>query len=332
MQPGIVLGVPGAGVAQVGDVARVSHPSEKMSVTILSYDAIQEGASSTIGDLKAALLNQGIVGVRGIPGYQELVRKYIEAARQFSYLPDAAKDSCAPNPNDFLGYELGKEKFSVVDESKASYYAYVPDIARNKWPKEPDLRTPFQNIGQLMIETGIQVMQKIGLIGGANAPTTLAPEHVGRMLCYRERSAIQSQNPHWCDEHKDHSSFTALLPAVYTKHHQPIPEPDEAGLFVKGTYDTIFRKVVSDDPDVMLFQVGEFGQLATNDAIHATAHRVDKPIDPAVERYTMALFFAPPMECEITSTSVLTQDSRYGTGKTCTYGRWHEESMKRYRA
>jgi isopenicillin N synthase-like dioxygenase len=71
-----------------------------------------------------------------------------------------------------------------------------------------------------------------------------------------------------------------------------VPEPPEAGLFVKvqGT----FKKVAA-DPEVMMFQVGEFGQLVTNDAIRATEHRVHKAPD-SIERYAMALFFNAPQK------------------------------------
>ncbi len=81
-----------------------------------------------------------------------------------------------------------------------------------------------------------------------------------------------------------------------------------------------------------MFQVGEFGQLATDDAIRATEHRVHKAKGTHVERYAMALFFNAPMETTIHSFSELTQDSRYGgmPGDLCTYQRWHEGSFNRY--
>jgi isopenicillin N synthase-like dioxygenase len=154
---------------------------------------------------------------------------------------------------------------------------------------------------------------------------------VGRMLYYRKSGNTAAENPFWCGSHLDHGMFTALLPAFYFVNGQAVAEPREAGLFVKTTHDGVFKKVMADDPDVMLFQVGEFGQLVTNDAIRATEHRVHKA-SGTVERYTMALFFDAPMETVIRSTSELTKDSRYGAaaGEPCTYLRWHEESFKRY--
>jgi len=122
-----------------------------------------------------------------------------------------------------------------------------------------------------------------------------------------------------------------LVPAFYFKDGEAVDEPIEAGLFVKAAGDAVFKKVVANDPEILLFQVGEFGQLITNDAIKATEHRVQKASE-AIERYTMALFFDPPMETVIFSDSELTQDSRYGgpTGAPCSYRQWHERSFDRY--
>ena len=82
----------------------------------------------------------------------------------------------------------------------------------------------------------------------------------------------------------------------------------------------------------MLFQVGEFGQLVTNDAIQATEHRVHRAESGSIERYGMALFFDVVMESVIYSTSVLANDARYGEGpgSPCSYRHWSEESFKRY--
>ena len=125
--------------------------------------------------------------------------------------------------------------------------------------------------------------------------------------------------------------FTALLPAVYYENGKEIPEPLEAGLYVKAAADGVFKKVVADDRDVMMIQLGEFGQLISNDAMRATEHRVQKALG-SVERYSMAIFFDAPMDTLIHSTSTLTSDARYGgpAGSPCTYRHWNDESFKRY--
>ncbi len=81
----------------------------------------------------------------------------------------------------------------------------------------------------------------------------------------------------------------------------------------------------------MMFQVGEFGQLVTNDGIRATEYRVHKAAR-AIERYILAVFYNAPMDIPIYSNSMLTNDARYGAlpGEPCTYRHWHEASFQRY--
>lgn len=313
---------------------------EMLVLDVISYEDFARGTPQALNVLERALYDKGIVGIRGIPGYKEKVLKFIESARAFSALPDDVKESYAPNHalgETFLGYEKGKEKFMrpdgrwVVDDLKVSYYGFVPDNTLNKWPLEVDLRSSFQELGALMSEMGTAVMNKINLIGDNTGIYLDGVPRVGRMLYYRKNENSAAENPLWCGAHLDHGLFTALLPAFYFVDGEAIPEPIEAGLFIKTTSEGAFKKVVADDPEVMLFQVGEFGQLATNDAIKATEHRVHKALG-CVERYTMALFFDAPMDGIIHSFSELTKDSRYGEvpGGPCSYRHWHEESFNRY--
>jgi isopenicillin N synthase-like dioxygenase len=313
---------------------------EILPLDVIPYEDFVTGDPEALAKLENALHDKGIVGIRGVPGYREKVQNFIAAARKFSALPEEVKESYAPNHElgeTFLGYEKGKEKFKredgswVVDDLKVSYYAFVPDCKENKWPREVDLKNPFQEIGKLMLETGKAVMRQIGLIGPTTGISVDEISEPGRMLYYRKSLESAVENPFWCGAHFDHGMFTALLPAFYYEKGEQIPEPIEAGLFVKTTKDGVFRKVIANDPDVMLFQVGEFGQLVSNDAIKATEHRVHKA-SGCVERFTLALFYDAPLDTLIHSTSELTQDARYGgvAGEPCTYQHWHEESFKRY--
>jgi len=313
---------------------------EILSLDVIPYEDFVRGDTATMEILGKALHEKGIIGIRGVPGYKEKVIQFIESAREFSSLPEDVKESYAPNHElgeMFLGYEKGKEKFKrpdgkwVVDDLKVSYYGFVPDSPFNKWPKEVDLKNPFENIGNLMSEMGEAVMRKIGLIGPATDISIDGIPRVGRMLYYRKCIEGAADNPFWCGAHFDHGMFTVLLPAFYFVNGEAVAEPIEAGLFVKTTCDGVFKKVVADDPEVMMFQVGEFGQLVTNDGIRATEHRVHKAMG-SVERYTMALFYDAPMDTTVYSTSELTKDVRYGgaAGESCTYQHWHEESFKRY--
>lgn len=313
---------------------------EILALDIISYRDFMDEDEEAMGVLKTALFEKGIVGIRGIPGYKEKVQRFIESAREFSALPEEIKESYAPNRERgdlFLGYEKGKEKFKrpdgkwVVDDLKVSFYGFVPDSPLNIWPREVNLQTPFLEIGFLMANMGEAIMKKIGLLGQGTTVTLGDDSLVGRMLYYRKSEQSAIENPFWCGAHFDHGLFTTLLPGFYFVNGQAVPEPIEAGLFVRTKPGENFKKVVADDPDVMMFQVGEFGQLATNDAIRATEHRVHKA-SGCVERYTMALFFNANLESVIYSNSELTSDSRYGgnPGDPCSYRRWHEESFNRY--
>ncbi|MBY0529398.1 MAG: hypothetical protein K2P51_04325 [Rhabdochlamydiaceae bacterium] len=321
----------------------LSHSSfaediEVMALDIISYeDFIQEDPLS-MDVLRNALLEKGIVGIRGVPGYKEKVLRFIDSARAFSALAEEVKEAYAPKEEEtFLGYERGKEKFQrpdgswVVDDLKVSYYAFVPENTQNKWPHELDLQTPFQDLGGVMHQMGLAVMQTIGLLDYQGGICLDDVPRVGRMLYYKKSENTIGDNPFWCGAHYDHSLFTTLVPAFYFSDGKLIAEPIEAGLFVKSTSDGVYRKVVANDPEVLLFQVGEFGQLVSNDAIHATEHRVHKA-EGNVERYTMALFCDAPMDTVIHSTSVLTQDPRYGaqSGEACSYEHWSSETFKRF--
>lgn len=311
-----------------------------LDLDVISYDDVIQKDPAALQKLKKALHEKGIVGIQGIPGYREKVQNYIETVRKFSALPEAVKESYAPNRDLgelFLGYERGKEKFMrpdgswIIDDLKVSYYAWVPDHQENKWPIEVDLRTPFQDLGMLMIQMGEVVMQAVELVGPKTGISIEEITRLGRMLYYRKNSdSAFQENPYWCGNHFDHSMLTTLIPAFYFVDGKEVPEPEEAGLFVKTTAEGVYQKVVA-NPDVMLFQVGEFGQLATNDEIRATEHRVHKAAGN-VERYTMALFSQPGMDVVIHSTSMLTKDARYGggPGDPCSYRRWNDETFKRF--
>jgi isopenicillin N synthase-like dioxygenase len=312
--------------------------ADMIELDVIPYETLIQGDVDSLQILDHALHEKGIVGVRGVPGYKEHYQQFIEAARKFSSLPEHVKESYKPNRalgETFLGYEMGKEKFQrpdgtwIVDDLKTSYYAYIPDSIKNKWPSEVNLKTPFEALGQLMADTGEFVMRKIGLLGSSTGFELEEESRLGRMLYYRK--CENNENPYWCGAHFDHGLFTVLLPAIYFVQGEQIPEPSEAGLFVRTSAETPFRKVPAEDPDVMMFQVGEFGQLATDDSIRATEHRVHKAMG-SIERYTLAVFYNAPMDIPIHSTSILTQDARYGAkmGEACTYRHWHEASFQRY--
>lgn len=316
--------------------ASLTNEAETLSLDVIVYDSFIAEDGEAMAILKKALFQKGIVGIKGIPGYVKVLREFIQTAREFSALPEEIKTKYSPNRNnkETLGYERGAEQFKrpdgrwVTDNLKVSYYALLPNHPSNKWPAEIDLRGPYERLGQLMAMMGEEVMIKIGLI----QPSVLEKsDKFGRMLHYDKGTAEEDENPFWCGAHFDHGMFTSLVPSFYFLDGQEISEPADAGLFVRNNNDGAFKKILCNDPDIMLFQVGEYGQIMSNDSIRATEHRVHKA-KGGVERYTMAAFFSGPPET-IYSTSVLTYDSRYkggGPGTPCNFEDWHQASLARY--
>lgn len=312
---------------------------EIMDVDVISYEDFASGNPQAIQKLKKALWGKGIAGVKSVPGFKEKSQTFLEMAQTFAALPLDVKQKYSPNrpAGEIMGFEIGMEKFQrpdgtwVIDDSKASYYASLPNNGKNVWPQECDLQTAYEDVATLMFNTGIDVMRSIGFVGANGIMSDEGIFGICRMLHYVKQSDETMANPFWCGAHFDHGLFTALMPAYYFQNGSQVSEPSDAGLFVR-IGDT-FYKVISDESDIMLFQVGEFGQLATNDAIKATQHRVHKAVG-GIERYTMAVFFDPPLNTVIHSTSELTSDARYGAGpgQPCTYQDWEDASYARYLA
>ncbi len=313
-----------------------------MQLEIISYrDLLDTTNRITHNKIKLALFTSGIVGIRDVPTFSEKTHRYVNAARQFSALNERVKQQYAPHRDDgeTEGYELGAEQFKdqnghwQPDDKKASFYAYVPDNDKNKWPREVDLKTPYLELGKLIFETGKRVLNFIGV------NDTLGIQHddlvgYGRMLHYQKESDTTNANPNWCGAHFDHGIFTGLAPAYYFRDGIDVAEPEESGLFIKPTNSNDFIKINSADKEILIFQVGEFGQLATHDTICATKHLVKKARSN-IERFTFALFFSTHHQVMINSRSILTKDSRYAENKhadgSICYGKWQDASYARYR-
>lgn len=157
----------------------------------------------------------------------------------------------------------------------------------------------------------------------------------GRMLHYHKESDATDANPNWCGAHYDHGVFTGLLPAYYFRDGVEVEEPEEAGLYILPTHGKTFEKVPTPDKSILLFQVGEFSQLASNDRICATKHMVKKA-KGNIERFAFALFHSAADDTVIHSTSILANDARYlenmSADKSIDYDRWQIASYARYRA
>jgi len=313
-----------------------------MKPTILSYDDLTQPSPESQEKARQALREVGIIGIKDVPDYIQICHEYIQAAVEFSQLPESIKQQYTPqrDKGQFEGYEIGVEKFLdsnhqwQIDDLKASYYAFVPEQSKNQWPTEVDLKTPYLRLGTLIFNTGKYLLNFLGL------NEDIGIEHnslfgYGRMLHYQKTQDTNQYSPDWCGAHFDHSLFTGLIPAYYFKDGETIDEPHEAGLYIIPTGQNQFAKIEANDKSILLFQVGEFGQLVSDDQIRATKHVVKKSYGN-IDRYTFALFYNPDANTRVLSKSILTSDDRYSTSQ-CPEGSvgfkdWNEASLKRYDA
>ncbi len=315
-----------------------------MKLDIISYHDLSspESLAIALSRCETALQHKGILGIKDVPNYERLAREYIEAARKFSAMPEETKQKYAPNRDagETEGYELGAEKFQdengiwQIDDKKGSFYARVPHDERNRWPHELDLKTPYMAIGGLMFDVAKLLFRALRL----DETTDFSYDKLtgfGRMLHYHKEGDATNANPNWCGAHLDHGALTALLPAYYFRDGQEVEEPEEAGLYIMPTNSDRFEKINANDKSILLFQIGEFGQLASNDRVRATRHVVKKSTD-GIDRYTLALFCDAEINVVINSKSELTKDERYAKNKSVdgsiSYGKWADASYERYRA
>lgn len=313
-----------------------------MELSVFEYQHLLNPSEQTRQAIKRVLCDYGIIGIKGVPNYLETCQAYVDVARKFSKLDESIKLQYAPQRElqQYEGYEIGVEKFKndqgqwVVDDKKASFYAFVPDLPENPWPKEVDLKTAYLNLGLMIFETGKLLLHGLNLDEQVGIDTSKLQGY-GRMLHYRKEQDYGEFNPDWCGGHYDHSLFTGLMPAYYFKDGNEINEPEESGLFIIPTNGKDYVKIDAQDKDVMLFQVGEFGQLASNDAVRATKHIV-KRAHGAIERFTLAIFYNPDPDCVIYSSSVLTQDFRFKEAKEkddrIQFKNWNQASLNLYDA
>ena len=313
-----------------------------MNLDIISYNLLDPNNSEIINKIENILLRKGIIGISDVPDFETKSRKYILAAQKFSTLTETVKLQYAPNrdADETEGYELGAEWFKnsndqwQIDDKKSSFYAYVPDNSLNKWPREVNLKSAYMELGELIFNTGKVLLYALRL----NETVGLLHQDIigqARMLHYHKETHELNENINWCGEHTDHGILTGLIPAYYFKNGIEVEEPPEAGLYIMPSDKNDFEKIDASDKSILLFQVGEFGQLILNDQIKATKHKVKKAKDE-IERYTFALFYSADGNMAIQSKSILSQDLRYIQNKTAngsiTYKLWEQASYERYRA
>lgn len=314
-----------------------------MKLDIISYDDLCDPTNETAyKNVESALLQKGIVGISHVPEFESKTRAYINAARNFSALDETIKQQYVPDRDagDTEGYEIGAEWFKnqdgewQIDDKKASFYAFVPDQAKNKWPCEVDLKTPYLELGELIFKIGKLLLDVMELNNTIGLQHDLLAGY-GRMLHYHKENDATNGNPDWCGAHFDHGVFTGLVPAYYFRDGVEVDEPEEAGLYIKPNDADDFEKINASDKSILLFQAGEFGQLISHDRIRATKHLVKKA-KGGIERFTFALFYSADDDFSIQSHSVLNKDARYAQHQSqngsIRYDVWQDASFARYRA
>ena len=312
-----------------------------MPLTLINYQDLHSSAAQA--SLHNALFTQGIVGITGVSKLPALNQALIAAAQEFALLPAAVKQQYAPNRDhgETEGYELGAEKFQtadgnwIVDTKKASYYANVPDNHNNRWPPIANFRHAYLALGEALFNFAKLILTIIGVDEGMQ----IAHQHLsgfGRLLHYQQDGVQHAQSAtDWCGAHFDHGLFTVLSPAYYFERGLAIKEPNDAGLFVRPRARQEFVKIPADDKSMLLCQVGEFLQLASDDKFSATEHLVKKALGE-IERYTYALFISGNENTCIQPNSELCKDARYQAARRAdgriNFADWSEASFARYRA
>ncbi len=315
---------PGAGLAL----------SRDLEVTTITYGQLTAQDPDSIGRLSSALQRDGAVAISHVPNFSEQRQAYFEAAIAFSGLSAEEKAHVAAggvgDTYSYLGYDIGAERYAGsehADVTKASYYSVfdpnVPDFPHNKWPEGVPLKPAFLELAKTIHSVGVLLAQSVDP-ESAKSLTKPGAQGFGRMLHYTPCEEAD-QNPFWCGEHTDHSFITGLVTAEYRVDGKKVDQPPGAGLEIR--VGDVYQRALT-DPDSILFQVGEVGELMTNGKMVATKHRVNKP-NPKVEglaRHTLAIFIDPPMDEPIHSTSELAEtDARYVDGMT--FNDWHLKTI-----
>lgn len=313
-----------------------------MIIETILYSELLKKNQDAVSKLENGLKNQGIIGVANVPDFLRKAKNFIKVARTFSLLSETNKRKYMPDrsKNAVEGYEVGVEWFKnqndewKIDNKKASYYAMIPDNPKNIWPDEVKISSSYLQLGTLIFDVGKLILDALGLNESIGLKHELITGY-GRMLHYLAETDINNSNNNWCGSHVDHGLLTGLIPAHYFFDGKEIEEPPGVGLHVKPRQGNNFENIQSTKEPIIFFQIGEFGQLISNDRLFAAPHLVKKAFN-GIERYTFAVFFDPDLHFPIKSTSLLKSDSRYleqqSSNGSITYKQWQEASYARYRA
>jgi isopenicillin N synthase-like dioxygenase len=259
--------------------------------------------------------DKGIIGVRGVPGFEETHEKFLESSRKFISLSPEEQAKYTPPDAYGRGWSYGIETFNnVTDAFKGSYYAAYPEdhaATPNLWPCQdvPEFKQNFLNLVKIIFHTGQEIMPLINVSMEAVA--------FARMLYYgpiHNPKAVE-----WCGEHRDHGLLTGLCSGTYYLNGQKTSQPSGTGLFIRG-------EEISVPDNVLLFQIGEIADLITDGAVTATDHQVRKAVG-GYERYNLAVFLSPLPTYAVQS-NLTKYNDRFLPG--ILYSEWAQRSFAKY--
>ena len=303
----------------------VEEPQQKInSLKTFAYSEISTSSNEIIAEFK----NKGFIAISKAPNFEKAYKNFIHVAREFTNLPSEVQSQCTPIDSYARGWSRGIEVFNKrKDTYKGSYYVNIPEIPSqpNIWPHHESILA-FQECYMEVAEIIHNVGEKILSLLLKNLQNTTC---VARMLHY---SAVpegeDDGNPNWCGTHKDHGLFTGLGPEVYfpstSNDNKTVDKPPNSGLYILN------NPITTPNDDVILFQIGEALELATDGRTTATEHFVRKAYG-GYERFTLAVFIQPKEDMILSCKNkhVLEKyEDRYTSDMT--YKVWNDRSLARY--
>jgi isopenicillin N synthase-like dioxygenase len=290
-------------------------------VIIIDYQDLINSSSDISKDILEAYGQDGlgVIAIRGVPNWEELVRDTIPLAHRLQALPQEVLDSLEHAPSLYnAGWSFGKEKLGDKPDTKKASFYFNPlnddpkpetrdsqpwALPANLWPKDhlPELEVECKKLGKTMHSVVVALAQHIDKM---QLGTSIAEEMQvslkakSRLLYYyalneSDMEEARSKPDGWIGWHNDSGFLTGLTPDYYFKHSTgeivANPEPETAGLWVAARDGVLHR--ISIPRDCMAVQCGECMQVITGGRLVATPHCVRPPLNTTdVSRACMPIF------------------------------------------
>lgn len=260
----------------------------------------------------------------GLP--RETLSRYEHPSSSYSFGWSHGKEKLAGKPDSAKGSFYFNPIHDAPDAGRGDMLrdpSLSPFLHPNIWPSDvdaPHFERDIKSLARLMVVTGEALAPHVDEFTksflrerGAEEPKPAASltsviresrTHKGRLLYYfaaESQGLIPNDTPvtsatvdSWCGWHNDHSSLTALTPALFFSPNGSEIVPNSScagGLYIRAR-DGQTRKVEI-EPDCLAFQIGEAAQIMSGGALQATPHCVRSPSDASLSRGTLAVFCGP---------------------------------------